>query len=275
MDLNGNGSIDSGRELFGDNTQLSNFELAEDGFMALADLDTNSDGVIDAQDNQFGELQIWQDLNQDGISQEGELHTLTDLGIESISTSSETVNQNLNGNLLSSVGIYTKTDGSVGMIGSLFFGSSTFYTDFTEAVEIPEKIKSLPNMHGSGQVRDLREAAALSSSLATVLGVYDSATTKAEQQSLLDELLYEWSESSGMQSMAERALEAGYIVAYQFGDIPVDNLRTYANSYSFSSGSGSASTAQASFSNDFLNAQSEDYQYWHKVISILERFNGV
>jgi hypothetical protein len=230
--------------------------------------------VINAQDGQFGALQVWQDLNQDGISQSNELHSLTELGIESISTSSETANQNLNGNLLSSVGSYTMTDGTVGTTGSLLFGTSTFYTDFTEPVEIPPEIQSLPNMKGSGLVRDLRESAALSSSVATTLEMYSNAATRDEQLSMLGELLYAWSGSSGMQSMAERALSAGYVVEYQFGSIQSEDASSYADGYSFSSGTSNVAAAQQTFANDYLSNQSQDYQHWHRIISILERFNG-
>jgi len=156
MDLDGNGAIDSGKELFGDNTVMSNNDMAQDGFMALSDLDANSDGVINNQDAQFANLQVWQDTNQDGVSQLDELHTLTELGIESISTTSETVNQNINGNILSSVGTYTKTDGTVGGTGSLFFGTSTFFTDFSVALDIPSEMQALPNIHGAGQVNNQR-----------------------------------------------------------------------------------------------------------------------
>src|SRR5262245_49150561 len=45
-DHNGNGQIDSGRELFGDSALKSNGQLAKDGFDALADLDTNADGKV-------------------------------------------------------------------------------------------------------------------------------------------------------------------------------------------------------------------------------------
>jgi len=84
-DLNGNGSIDNGTELFGDNTRLADGTRALDGFAALADLDSNADGVIDTNDAAFGELKVWQDANQDGISQAGELKTLSELGIASLS----------------------------------------------------------------------------------------------------------------------------------------------------------------------------------------------
>ena len=85
-DRNGNGSIDSGRELFGDETILANGQKAANGFAALAELDTGSlvngiivgagDGKFDAKDAQYANLRVWRDLNQDGISQAGELQTL-------------------------------------------------------------------------------------------------------------------------------------------------------------------------------------------------------
>ena len=97
-DRNANGSIDSGRELFGDETILANGQKAANGFAALAELDTGSlvngvlvgagDGKFDAKDAQYANLRVWRDLNQDGISQAGELQTLAQSGVQSISLSS-------------------------------------------------------------------------------------------------------------------------------------------------------------------------------------------
>ena len=72
-DLNNNGQIDGGSELFGDQTILSNGEKAANGFEALADLDSNQDGVFDGDDEAFGEIKVWQDLNQNGVVDDGEL----------------------------------------------------------------------------------------------------------------------------------------------------------------------------------------------------------
>ena len=47
LDLNGNGTIDNGGELFGDKTLLADGTTAKNGFEALAQYDGNGDGVID------------------------------------------------------------------------------------------------------------------------------------------------------------------------------------------------------------------------------------
>ena len=84
LDRNGDGVIDSGRELFGDSTHKSTGQTALDGFDALRDLDSNADGKISSTDAQFGNLRVWRDHNQDGISQAGELSTLASNAITAI-----------------------------------------------------------------------------------------------------------------------------------------------------------------------------------------------
>ena len=50
IDRNGNGSIDDGTELFGDQNGAAH------GFAELAKFDSNHDGVINAQDDDFDKL---------------------------------------------------------------------------------------------------------------------------------------------------------------------------------------------------------------------------
>jgi hypothetical protein len=76
IDVNNNGAVDGIHELFGSPTQ--------DGFAVLETFDHNSDGVIDADDAVFASLRVWRDLDQDGVSDAGELQTLTEAGITEI-----------------------------------------------------------------------------------------------------------------------------------------------------------------------------------------------
>ncbi|WP_153099064.1 hypothetical protein [Paraburkholderia hayleyella] len=84
LDRNHNGLIDTGAELFSNFTQLANGTLAANGFEALREFDFNKDGIIDHNDSVWSSLRIWRDGNRDGATQDGELLTLTQLGIVEI-----------------------------------------------------------------------------------------------------------------------------------------------------------------------------------------------
>jgi Ca2+-binding RTX toxin-like protein len=212
-DRNGNGVIDSGRELFGVDTLKSSGQTAVDGFDALRELDTNEDGKVNAADTNFSKLRIWRDLNQDAISQEAELSTLATNGIVSIQTGITAVNTDLgNGNVQTAAGTFTRTNGSTGATGetnsaaaNLDLLVNTFYRQFTDPVPLTAQALALPELMGSGQVRDLSEAISLSPALATIVDNYTKQTTRQGQLDLLDTFIAAWADTSTLKPLKEQA----------------------------------------------------------------------
>ena len=120
-DINLDGNISDASELFGEFTQKSNGEKASDGFDALADLDSNKDGVFDALDTAFDEVKVWQDANSDGISQANELHTLEQMGVKSIDLNGETISEENNGNQVGLRSSWTDTDDNKHNVDDVWF----------------------------------------------------------------------------------------------------------------------------------------------------------
>ncbi len=87
-DRNGNGLIDNSGEMFGSATLTSGGTVASNGFLALASYDSNHDGVINASDPIWSNLKIWVDANSNGVTDPGELHSLSSLGIAGLNLDS-------------------------------------------------------------------------------------------------------------------------------------------------------------------------------------------
>ena len=176
-DLDGNGRIDDGRELFGVATRLDGGQIAGNGYVAMQALDSNGDGRLDAKDAAFGELRVWVDADSDGLSSAAELHGLVDLGIVSLDLNAQAGTAVDQGNLLGLVSGYTRSDGSVHAMADVWFARG----EAAPAPALDELLVEAPaTLPGASEVA----AAAPQASAAVVAAVIAPNATPA-----LDELL--------------------------------------------------------------------------------------
>lgn len=84
LDRDGSGAIEGGHELFGSATVLRDGARADNGFTALAELDADRDGRIDANDPDFARLVLWADHDADRRSTLWELTPVATAGLVAV-----------------------------------------------------------------------------------------------------------------------------------------------------------------------------------------------
>lgn len=158
IDLNGDGVINDHSELFG--TSIN------DGFTVLSAYDTNGDSVINIDDAQFADLLVWQDANQNGISEAAELYTLADLDIVSIDLNAATPhNMYIEGHNISHVSSYTVDDGVNGAqtfdIVDVWFGFDNVNTNYIGEYDFDFSSLFVATIRGYGVLPDLHVQASI------------------------------------------------------------------------------------------------------------------
>ena len=154
LDVNGNGTIDDISELFGG--------AGVSGFTALAEYDENEDGVIDASDTIYSNLTIWRDLDRDGVTDDGELSTLSELNITSISLTATDADEEIAQNHVTRTGSFTYGDGTTGTVGDVEFRVNNYDTEYVGDTTVSETVaQTMPNLKGHGTLTDLHVALTL------------------------------------------------------------------------------------------------------------------
>ncbi len=211
-DINSNGVIDDGGELFGNNTLLQNGQKATNGFEALAEFDENGDGLINANDAIYHELKVWVDANGDGKTDAGELKTLAELGIASIGTGyTESKHKDENGNLHKQIGEITFTDGTTSQAVDVWFEANLAKRQEDGSIIVTDEIRALVNVAAFGDVHDLHQAMVLDPSLKELLAAVVAETDATKRSALLDQLIYRW---AGSEDVAANS-RGGYMDARQ------------------------------------------------------------
>jgi len=201
LDRNGDGKINDGRELFGDETILKSGQKASNGFEALAEFDDNNDGKIDVNDKVYAQLKAWQDANADGISTPDELHSLDELGIAAINLdSAPTDSTDSQGNAQTRLGMFERTDGGTGLIGEFRFKRNPTPTIPTEWPEMPADIALLPDLAASGVVHNLHQAMVRDTTdqLKSLVEQFADASDTGARNALMEQILFKWTGSDSL-----------------------------------------------------------------------------
>ena len=196
-DLNSNGTIDNGNELFGSPTV--------DGFAKLAALDSNHDLKIDSSDSAWSSLQVWVDSNGDGVTESGELHSLASLGITSIDLAGVTPSTStVDGNPISHTSTVTFTGGATAAIADVWFTHSTVDTSDTNSYTLDPETLFLPDLRGYGTLPELTNSMSQDSTLKGLVEDFAGSFSLASfadpttLDSDITNILYRWAGVDGV-----------------------------------------------------------------------------
>lgn len=194
-DRNGNGKIDDGSELFGNNSSLEDGSTAANGFVALAELDTNQDGKVDAGDAAFTQLRVWKDGDSNAIVGSGELLMLGEAGVQSLGlTDTQQSVTDAQGNQHLQAGQYVTSEGIVRSMDDVWFTVDTARTVDNNLIATNDTIAALPEIAGFGNVHSLRQAMARDTSgrLQGLVESFASESDPTARGAILTTLIYAW-----------------------------------------------------------------------------------
>ena len=186
LDINGDGKINDITETLSQFFQGGSAPgKYADGLAALASLakggamDFNATtALIDPKTSvsYFNEVVVWQDANQNGVTDAGELKTLAQLGITNISlVGTGNQGENINGSSITNRTTYTKTDGSTGQVAAVNLQTDTT-GDVTVAANGGITITSTPE-GGAGATNSFVDQSATAQTYNLSGGVLHNSTT--------------------------------------------------------------------------------------------------
>jgi Ca2+-binding RTX toxin-like protein len=223
LDKDNDGTIDDGGEVFGNNTLLANGQKAANGFQALTQYDTNTDGKIDSDDAVFSQLKVWQDMDGDGYSTPDELFSLSELGIKSINTGyADSTFVDANGNEHKQVGSFTWDDNTTSTAADVWF-TKDMYTIANDWLAVPDDISILADLQGYGNVYDLHQVMVRDTSgqLKSLIQQFSAAADVSTCFSLMEQIVFKWAGSDGVSPTSRGAnIDARRLVAMEhlFGE---------------------------------------------------------
>ncbi|MES2677998.1 MAG: tandem-95 repeat protein, partial [Pseudomonadota bacterium] len=112
-----------------------------DGLEALKSLDSNHDNIFNNQDQDWNTLRVWQDVNEDGITDAGELKTLDSLNIQSIDLNRTiTHRERIEGNPILARSSMTMNDGTTREVAAIDFATNPIGYEWNDVYEQGQQI---------------------------------------------------------------------------------------------------------------------------------------
>ena len=139
LDRNGDGMILQGAEI----SFTGDLAGAQSDLEGLGAFDSDHDGFLDTDDEQFATFQVWRDANQDGFSQASELDSLAAHGIMSIDLTGTPTGEEggvPGENALTATSEFVLGDGTRGTVGDVLLG----YQSLEITATIIETTESAP-----------------------------------------------------------------------------------------------------------------------------------
>ncbi|MEI8251805.1 MAG: calcium-binding protein [Synechococcus sp. ELA057] len=199
-DRDGDGAIRSGAELFGTTTPLPDGRQAPHGFAALAVLDDNRDGRVDAADRAWSSLGLWRDRNSNASLDAGEWTGLSEAGIAALELVAQPGSGwDAEGNDHRLAGAYRTTGGEQRALVDVWFAylSGERGLGFSQRLAAaaadmaPPPVPPVLEIQGLAGVASLAEVAGRDAALCQLLAQWRLATAE-ERRQLLPPILYRW-----------------------------------------------------------------------------------
>jgi Ca2+-binding RTX toxin-like protein len=210
IDHNANGKVDNINELIGDQNRS--------GFTELATYDANGDRVIDSRDPIFTSLKVWRDANANGLTEAGEMTSLSANGIKSIDLDFTEVHHTSEENLIHEQGNFETNSGETRQIVDVWLQTDSVDTRTALAQLTPSgPAAALPNIRGYGALADLQQAMTGDPALQPlVTAVVNTSVDDFERlPARVADLLYRWAGASQI----DPASRGGHIDARQLAVI--------------------------------------------------------
>ncbi len=147
-------------------------------------------------------IAVWQDINLNGKTDIGELHSLDQLGILSLTIqATESTYKDANGNSHKLAGSYSKNDGTVLSTADVWFNVNLADTISKNETPVESDVAALPNASGSGTLDNLHLAMQADSSgrLKSLVAQFTNETDSLKRNRLIQEIVFKWADADSVQ----------------------------------------------------------------------------